>query len=192
MVFLPCFFLFLKLAFHFQSLLNEFVFLKNTQHLQEYSFSFFCFLKVQTYKLIYLILIFCIWITGTFQLFYLTHFFVQNFLRYLFHLMVSSVSRFFGIFFFKNILFLPCFFLFLQLNFYSQSLLNQFLFLKNAQHVQEYCFFATFFQGTNIYFIFCYLDFLYLDNQQFLAILFDLFFCTIFLRCLFYLMVSSV
>ena len=39
---------------------------------------------------------------------------------------------------------------------------------------------------------FFYLDLLYLDQRQFLAILFDLFICSIFfLRYLFYLMVSS-
>ena len=154
MVFLPCFFLFLKLAFHFQSLLNEFLFLKNTQHLQEYSFSFFCFLKVQTYKLIYLILIFCIWITGTFQLFYLTHFFVQNFLRYLFHLMVSSVSIFFGIFL-KNIYtFSALFLLIFVVKFSFSKSVESISVLKRCPACAGILFFCHFFSGNKHLFYF--------------------------------------
>ena len=76
------------------------------------------FLQVKSYNLFYFILIFCIQITSSFQLLYLLGFFIKYFLRQLFSLMVSFVSRSFGIFFLKNIVFVPCFFLFLQLDFH--------------------------------------------------------------------------
>ena len=97
---------------------------------------------------------------------------------FLFSLMVAFVSRYFGISFLKYgfSAFL------LQLNFHFQSLLNEFLFLKNAQHLQEYCYFVSFLGGTDITFLLFYLDLLYLANRQFLAILFDLFLCLIFFQ----------
>ena len=98
--------------------------------------------------------------------------------------MVSFFSKPFGTFFEKNMVFLPCFFLFLQLIFHFQSLLNQLLSLKNAQHLQDYCFFFSFFGGRNIKFILFYLDLLYIDKQQCLAIQFDFFVGTMFFKVL--------
>ena len=43
-----------------------------------------------------------------------------------------------------------------------------------------YCIFVLFFGGANMEFILFYLNLLYLDNQQFLAVLVDLFLCPIF------------
>ena len=118
------------------------------------------FLKVQTFNSFHFIIIFffCIQITSSFQLLYLIYFFVQYFLRYLFCLVVSSVSRSFEIFFKKIMwVFLPSLFLFLRLNFHFKSLLNQFLCLKNVQHLQEYCFFLSHFLEVQIHNLFYFI-----------------------------------
>ena len=85
----------------------------------------------------------------------------------------------------------PCPIFFLAINFVWWFRLFQFLFLKSAQHLQEYFFFVSFLGGTNIYFILSCLVLLYLDNQQFLAFFFFFFFVQCFFRYLFFNLVDG-
>ena len=138
------------------------------------------FLEVQTYNLFYFILIFCIQITSSFQLFSLIFFFVQYFFRYVFCLMVSSFSRSFGIFFFFKCGFSALFLLIFVVKFSFLKSIESISVLKKCPASAGILFFCLLFRRYRHIIYFFYLDLLYLDNQQFLAILFDLFLCPIF------------
>ena len=89
------------------------------------------FLEVQTYNLLYFILIFCIQITCSFQLFFFWFFSLSNIFLgtyFLFWLMVSSVSRSFGIIFLKKYGFLALFLL---------NFVDNFSFLKSISVLKK-------------------------------------------------------
>ena len=140
------------------------------------------FLHVLTYNLCNLILIFCIQIASSFQLLLLD-------------LIVWPI-------FFKGVILYDGFFCFkifwnIFLKIYSFSALFLLIFVvklsfsKSLQSISvvrkcpssaRIWFFFSFFGGTNTKFILFSVDLLYLDNHQFLAILFVLFVCPIFFQ----------
>ena len=182
MVFLPCMFLFSQFDFQFKSLLNQFLFLKNAQYLQEYCFFLSPFFRVETYNLFYFLLIFCIQITSSCQLFYLIHLSLQYFFRYLFFILLIVFFSYFSEVQIYNLFYFLLIFCIQITSSFSYFIL--FICFSNISFGTQllFCllFFVIFFGGTNIGFILFDLEISYTDNKQFLAILFDLFFCPIF------------
>ena len=81
MAFLPAFFLFLQLNFHFLKSIESISILKKCP--ASAGISFFCLIFSRYKHIIYFILNFCIQITSSFQLFYFIYFLVQYFFQVL-------------------------------------------------------------------------------------------------------------
>ena len=163
-VFLPCFFSFLQLNFHFYSLLNQFLCLENPHQLQKYCF-FSPLLQVQIYGLIYFMLVFRIQITSSFQLFYLIYFSPQCFFRYLSFILF--------------IVFLSCFLEVETYNLFYLILIFSIQITRNFQLFYLIYLFANIFLGTQFVFFCCFFLFFFyfLEVQIYNLIYFTLILC---------------